>query len=442
MKKLILTFLSIFVISFSFAESITSTSNVDWTTKKFNTTLVLDIEKSDIKLPAGRSSAATKIYKNLATLEKDPLLTLPVDSSSTLGDMILQQSMNFESIANIMTSAPKKAGIVSSDLKTVTVEHQFSLNDVSSLLVKHNMPYRQQIPIEIVSSRPYSGIVIDARGVLQVHGEFVKSVAEPCFFPKVWDEDMTLIYERNMTNASVTKNQGFVCYSYSDDETLYQDRIGTDPLRISARKIYGANRTDPVISVNDALKIISVKENLDLLEQGKVVILLDKESLIYPVDAAIKNKSYYTQYKELEEFPYAKKLENVDVSDHDDGIHISIGNINFKPDSDELLPEENERFAAIAEKLNEVVASGEYTLQVSGHTASVGKPTGEMELSVLRAQAIINELVSRGISEDIFTYKGYGGTVPIGDNSTEEGRAQNRRVEIVVQPKTTYIQRQ
>ena len=95
----------------------------------------------------------------------------------------------------------------------------------------------------------------------------------------------------------------------------------------------------------------------------------------------------------------------------------------------------------IAEKLLEVVADGEYTLLVEGHTASVGKPTGEMNLSVLRAQTIINELVKRGINKDLFTYKGYGGTAPIGDNSTEEGRAKNRRVEIVVQPKTTYIQR-
>ena len=75
------------------------------------------------------------------------------------------------------------------------------------------------------------------------------------------------------------------------------------------------------------------------------------------------------------------------------------------------------------------------------HTAAVGKPTGEMNLSVLRAQAIIDKLVERGLNRDLFTFKGYGGTAPIGDNSTEEGRAKNRRVEIVVKPKTTYIQR-
>ena len=244
-----------------------------------------------------------------------------------------------------------------------------------------------------------------------------------------------------MTYSEVAKTQGIVNYAWSDDESLYEHIVGKDPLRISARKIYGANRTDPVISRNDALKILSVPENLQLLKEGKVVILLDKDNLIYPVEFKLKTQSYYTKYKELEQFIYDKVIEDVVVDDKDDGLHISIEDINFVPDSPELLPNEHERLDMIAEKLLEVVADNEYTLLVEGHTAAVGKPTGEMNLSILRAQAIIDELVDRGINRDLFTYKGYGGTAPIGDNATEEGRAKNRRVEIVVQPKTTYIQR-
>ena len=159
------------------------------------------------------------------------------------------------------------------------------------------------------------------------------------------------------------------------------------------------------------------------------------------MEFTIKNQSYYTKYKELEQFIYEKGIEDVVISDSNDGLHISIEDINFVPDSPELLPDEHGRLDMIAEKLLDVVKDNEYTLLVEGHTASVGKPTGEMNLSILRAQTIINELVKRGINKDLFTYKGYGGTAPIGDNSTEEGRAKNRRVEIVVQPKTTYIQR-
>ena len=64
-----------------------------------------------------------------------------------------------------------------------------------------------------------------------------------------------------------------------------------------------------------------------------------------------------------------------------------------------------------------------------------------MILSVQRTQTIIKALVAEGIPENLFTYRGYGATIPKGDNSTPEGRAVNRRVEITLRPKTVYIQR-
>ena len=52
-----------------------------------------------------------------------------------------------------------------------------------------------------------------------------------------------------------------------------------------------------------------------------------------------------------------------------------------------------------------------------------------------------NALVSEGLAENLFTWKGYGGTQPVAENTTEEGRAKNRRVDIIARPRATYIQR-
>ena len=65
-----------------------------------------------------------------------------------------------------------------------------------------------------------------------------------------------------------------------------------------------------------------------------------------------------------------------------------------------------------------------------------------MKLSVQRTQTIIDVLVQNGLPRSIFSYRGYGGTVPIASNDTAEGRAANRRVVITARPKATYIQRQ
>jgi outer membrane protein OmpA-like peptidoglycan-associated protein len=71
---------------------------------------------------------------------------------------------------------------------------------------------------------------------------------------------------------------------------------------------------------------------------------------------------------------------------------------------------------------------------VEGHTDSQGQPSFNQDLSQKRADAVRTYLVSRGISSDRITAQGYGLARPIADNASPEGRANNRRVEIVVQP--------
>jgi outer membrane protein OmpA-like peptidoglycan-associated protein len=113
-----------------------------------------------------------------------------------------------------------------------------------------------------------------------------------------------------------------------------------------------------------------------------------------------------------------------------EGVRLIVRDIRFVPDSDEFLPEEWPRLDAITQALRQ--AAPNQTFLVEGHTASVGRPAGEMELSVRRAKRMVEELARRGITEDRFIYKGWGGTKPAGDNSTEQGRSLNRRVEITI----------
>ena len=111
------------------------------------------------------------------------------------------------------------------------------------------------------------------------------------------------------------------------------------------------------------------------------------------------------------------------------GIRLTLQNLHFKPDSAELLPGEDALLDKIASILKE---SGKNKLLVNGHTASVGNPNGEMSLSIARARAVAEGLSRRGIDADRFICRGSGSQKPIADNSTKEGMAQNRRVEITI----------
>lgn len=125
----------------------------------------------------------------------------------------------------------------------------------------------------------------------------------------------------------------------------------------------------------------------------------------------------------------SKSEKKVIVENTAAGIRLTMQNLNFKPDSAELLPGENERLDQIAQVLKEVP---DQMFLVEGHSASVGYEKGEMKLSVERANSVANALIQRGIPREKFICKGSGGTKPIADNSTQEGKAKNRRVEITI----------
>ena len=124
----------------------------------------------------------------------------------------------------------------------------------------------------------------------------------------------------------------------------------------------------------------------------------------------------------------AAPKNNMLVEETSAGVRLSIRDIKFLPDSAQIVSGENSRLDDVAAVLKTVPNQ----LLIEGHTASVGKPAGEQKLSVERAESIAAELVKRGISADRLICKGWGGIRPVADNSTDSGRAQNRRVEITI----------
>lgn len=103
------------------------------------------------------------------------------------------------------------------------------------------------------------------------------------------------------------------------------------------------------------------------------------------------------------------------------GITFDVGKATIKPES---MGEINR----IVQLMNE---NPDLKFSVEGHTDSTGNPTSNQTLSEQRSQAIVAKLVEMGIAQDRLTAVGKGQNNPIADNSTDEGRAKNRRVEFV-----------
>jgi outer membrane protein OmpA-like peptidoglycan-associated protein len=120
------------------------------------------------------------------------------------------------------------------------------------------------------------------------------------------------------------------------------------------------------------------------------------------------------------------------VKDDDRGMVITLqGEVLFKTGKWDLKP------AAMAklDQIGDALRGKEQPMVVYGFTDNVGAPDMNMDLSQKRAQSVRDYLVTKGIPSDLIKAEGKGPSSPIAENTSIEGRAQNRRVEIVVQPK-------
>jgi OOP family OmpA-OmpF porin len=106
-----------------------------------------------------------------------------------------------------------------------------------------------------------------------------------------------------------------------------------------------------------------------------------------------------------------------------------LENCNFETGKANLEPE---AYTVLDELVAYLVRKEDEKIEVGGHTDNVGKPAANMTLSQDRANTVRAYLLTKGIDPSRVTAKGYGMTVPIADNNTEDGRAQNRRTEVTI----------
>jgi outer membrane protein OmpA-like peptidoglycan-associated protein len=119
------------------------------------------------------------------------------------------------------------------------------------------------------------------------------------------------------------------------------------------------------------------------------------------------------------------------VKEETRGLVITLsGSVLFASNQATLLPAARARLDQVADVL---LTTRERNLVVEGHTDSQGSDTFNMDLSQRRADAVRNYIVQRGYGADLIQAHGLGEGRPIADNTSAEGRANNRRVEIIIQ---------
>jgi outer membrane protein OmpA-like peptidoglycan-associated protein len=124
-----------------------------------------------------------------------------------------------------------------------------------------------------------------------------------------------------------------------------------------------------------------------------------------------------------------KELANLKAQQTERGIVLTIGDVLFATGKADLSPDANQSVAKLAEFLKK---SPNRNVLIEGHTDSVGKDDYNIALSQKRADSVKARLVGDGIAPARITTVGYGKKFPVASNDTKAGKAQNRRVDVVI----------
>ncbi len=120
------------------------------------------------------------------------------------------------------------------------------------------------------------------------------------------------------------------------------------------------------------------------------------------------------------------------IKQEDRGMVITLsGSVLFATGKWALLPSAQSRLEEVAKALKEQEG---HNITIEGHTDSVGNDAANQTLAQKRADSVREFLVSRGVSADRARAVGVGEARPVADNASPDGRANNRRVEIIIEP--------
>jgi len=162
---------------------------------------------------------------------------------------------------------------------------------------------------------------------------------------------------------------------------------------------------------------------------GKFLIVLFP-GVDYAFNITKKGYLFHSENINLEDSIGTEAIKKrFELSPFKSGNLLVMNNIFFEFNKHNLLPTSYIELDKLAKAIND---NPEFTIEISGHTDNIGSDSYNMKLSGMRAESVGNYLIGKGVSRNRLIYVAKGSTMPIETNNTEEGRARNRRTEILV----------
>jgi outer membrane protein OmpA-like peptidoglycan-associated protein len=124
-----------------------------------------------------------------------------------------------------------------------------------------------------------------------------------------------------------------------------------------------------------------------------------------------------------------RQLENLQLRQTESGVVVTLGDVLFETGQSGLKKEAQSSLVEVVDLLQ---SQPDHKIRIEGHTDSTGDAMANLKLSEQRANKVMDSLVALGVDQARVTAAGMGEDFPIASNDTEEGRSQNRRVDVIL----------
>lgn len=264
MKRVLL--LILLTLTTIYADSgISLESYIDWEENRVVLNIKSPLENRGSTLAATRRKAESYIEDNRISIFFSNILGVPVDSLSTVSDIINREPSIYFHLEDLAESMERTQSVLTTNLEYLDTSFQFPIYpDLISVFYTQSQHMKRLKKLDHREYGEFTGLIIYIPEELPLNR---------VIFPKIYDEDMNLVMDYTMIEPEYMKKWGMVLYNSSYDEYNYQSRIGIQPLRTIGLSLFGKNSCDIIISNEDADKLIGTEYNLDIVSQGRVVIL-------------------------------------------------------------------------------------------------------------------------------------------------------------------------
>jgi hypothetical protein len=241
--------------------------------------------QSDVAFPVARARAARLAAMQAPELLLAFVLELPATSSARLGALAATSPQLMEQLATFATRPRLHVASLDRTLSRLQTEYHYPVFAGAApslpagfalieLFIEHSRPLAPAPVLGFHPTRAFSGVLIYAAGDYPAHGKNGERQLQQALLPKVYDEDLEVVYGSAMVEPDALREWGVVRYAARLDDLSYVSRIGAFPLRIMARGLYGELDTDIIISSAAARTLLADRANARILREGRVVVVV------------------------------------------------------------------------------------------------------------------------------------------------------------------------